>query len=212
MILLYIGISLFCLILIWDIATSKYKNPYTFTIILGEKGSGKSTYLAKLASRYIKRGWTVYADLGNTDVPGVIPVDLSLGVQNLPIREHSVLFIDEASMLYNNRDFKSFDRKTESWFREQRKHKCKVYAFSQDWSLDLKLRNLADYICMQRKYLRVFSVTTMYRHKIRLLHSDETHTDEAKFVDDFILLPGGDITFIPRWVGFFDSSRILSRR
>jgi len=43
--------------------TKKYINPYKLIMIFGPKGSGKSTFLAKVAIEHIKKGWNVYSTL-----------------------------------------------------------------------------------------------------------------------------------------------------
>ena len=52
----------FAIALIWNIRTKKYLNPYKLFLVFGKKGSGKSTYLIKLASKYLKRKWLVYTN------------------------------------------------------------------------------------------------------------------------------------------------------
>lgn len=49
--------------LVWDLTTRKYLNPYKLYLVFGKKGSGKSTYLVKLARKHLKKGWIVYTNM-----------------------------------------------------------------------------------------------------------------------------------------------------
>ena len=47
-------------VLVFDLKTRKYLNPYKLYLVFGKKGSGKSTYLVKLAKKHLKKHWLVY--------------------------------------------------------------------------------------------------------------------------------------------------------
>ena len=59
MIVLGIVFGPVCLLLIFMLVTRKWMNPYKLYLVFGKKGSGKSTYLVKLACKYLKKGWYV---------------------------------------------------------------------------------------------------------------------------------------------------------
>ena len=44
-----------------------YRNPYKLYMVFGNKGSGKTTLMTKLALQYKKKGWNVYCD---REIPG----------------------------------------------------------------------------------------------------------------------------------------------
>lgn len=202
--------------------TKEYVNPYKLIFVFGKKGSGKSTLLTKLCHRYRKRGWSVYS----TEVPKDMPSDnvrvssffkdihyidpTKLYRYNFPPR--SCIFIDEASLIWDNRDFKTMDKKIIEWFRYQRHHKCRVYLFSQSWDVDLKIRNLCDEFYLVRKYLRVFVVGSRIIRKPVVVHPSAE--SPARIDDDMIVDPpfmaffGGKVfAYIPYWAHFFDSHK-----
>ena len=45
--------------LLFDVTTRKYLNPYKLYLVFGQKGSGKSTYLVKLAKKHLKKNLIV---------------------------------------------------------------------------------------------------------------------------------------------------------
>ena len=62
----YVLMILLCVSpLIFNFATRKYLNPYKLYLVFGKKGSGKSTYLVKLAKQYLKRKkhWNIYTNM-----------------------------------------------------------------------------------------------------------------------------------------------------
>lgn len=76
MILIYIAVSLITVILIWHFLTKKYLNPYKLYVLFGPKGIGKSTLLQRLAKHYQKLGYTVYCNIGDCNVDGVIQIPI----------------------------------------------------------------------------------------------------------------------------------------
>ena len=43
------------LVSVYEFTTRKYLNPYKLYLVFGKKGSGKSTYLVKLAKKHLKK-------------------------------------------------------------------------------------------------------------------------------------------------------------
>ena len=50
----------------------KYRSPYKFYHVIGKPGSGKTTTMVKLAYKYNKKGYTVYA---NVDIPNTYRIE-----------------------------------------------------------------------------------------------------------------------------------------
>lgn len=193
------------LLLVWDRLTIKYVNPYRFTFVLGKKGSGKNTYLTKIAYKHMAKGWRVYS---NTEIPGTYQIEPDdIGRYHIPPR--SIVLLDEIGLIWHARSFKEFPKHVLRWFKLQRHHKVKVYATSQDFDVDKALRILADDMYLLCNKLRVFSwgkriikypdlVTTAGEG------SQNTLADQLKF--DFFLFPGSRMfTWIPRWAKYFNS-------
>lgn len=197
-------IALFCYV------TRNYVNPYKLIFVFGKKGSGKSTLLSKLAVRYSKLKWTVYT---TENIPGTHNITDPKQIYKMDFPERSCILIDEVSLIWDNRDFKSMDKRVVEWFRYQRHHKCRVYFFSQTFDIDKKLRDLADDMFLVNKYFRVFVIAKHIVRKPVVVHpgpDSPARIDDDMVVDGPLLwLFGGRIAaFIPYWAKFFDSHKL----
>lgn len=203
---------IFCLIFCFLLAlfirlTNPFVNPYKLIFVFGKKGSGKSTLLTKLSYKYHKRGWTVYT---TEQLPGLHNIDNPKKIFEIDFPEKTCIFIDEVSLIWDNRDFKNMDPKVIEWFRYQRHHKCRVYFFSQTFDIDKKLRDLADDMYLVNKYLRVWVMAKHIVRKPVVVHpgpESPARIDDDMVVDGPLLWAfGGRITaFIPYWAKKFDS-------
>lgn len=202
--LFLVVIVLFCFV------TRNYVNPYKLIFVFGKKGSGKSTLLTKLAIKYSRKKWSVWT---TENIPGTHNIDDPKLIYRMDFPERSCILIDEVSLIWDNRDFKSMDKKVVEWFRYQRHHKCRVYFFSQTFDIDKKLRDLADDMFLVNKYFRVFVIAKHIVRKPVVVHpgpDSPARIDDDMVVDGPLLwLFGGRITaFIPYWSKFFDSHRL----
>lgn len=186
----------------------KYRNPYRLIMVFGKKGSGKTTFLAKTAYRYIRKGRPVYSTVY---VPGAYLFDVNnIGVMTFP--PDSVIFIDEVGMIWDNRNFKNFRTDVRDYFKLQRHYNHTVYLFSQTFDIDIKLRNLTDAMYLVRCYMGFFSVARKIRRDIVLVEpqgdSEARIADSLAFEPVLLSLFGAktvQFTFVPRWVKLFDS-------
>ena len=153
--LVFVFIAIFCFV------TRNYVNPYKLIFVFGKKGSGKSTLLTKLAIKYSRKKWSVWT---TENIPGTHNIDDPKLIYRMDFPERSCILIDEVSLIWDNRDFKSMDKRVVEWFRYQRHHKCRVYFFSQTFDIDKKLRDLADDMFLVNKYFRVFVIA---KHIVR---------------------------------------------
>ena len=192
-------------LLIWHFATLKYVNPYRLTFVFGKKGSGKNTYLTKIAYQHLEKGWRVYS---NVEMPGCYllkPEDIG----SYMIPPESVVLLDEVGLIWHSRDHKTFPKHVLRWFKLQRHYHVKVYMTSQDFDCDKALRILADDMYLLICKLRIFSYGKRIIKYPDLVTtggdgSEKRLGDQLKF--DFLLWPGSRIfTYIPRWVKYFDS-------
>lgn len=195
-------------VLIFNVLTWKYTNPYKLTMIFGKKGAGKTTLLVKLVYKHIKRGWTVYStenipgtrfvdykDIGMYHFPDVsfVPFDPEdyRGLVRIfkqirhwvfPYRPKVLLLIDEVGLVWNNRDYKNFKVEVRRWFKLQRHYYTKVYMFSQSFDVDKQLRDLTDQMYLIRNFMRVFSYG---KRIIKRPDLKENHEDgSGNIVDD----------------------------
>lgn len=190
----------------------KYRNPYKLIMVFGKKGSGKTTFLAKMAYKYLKKGYPVYS---TEQIPGVIQFDVEkIGYVTFP--ENAVIFIDEVGMIWDNRNFKTFKPEVRDYFKYQRHEKHIVYLFSQTFDIDIKLRNLTDamYLCTCK--FGWLSIARQIRRSITLVHP--SGDAESRIADDLEFQPilwslfGAQtciLTFIPHWIPLFNSHEKL---
>lgn len=115
-------------------------------VIFGLPGHGKTTYLAKIVTDYMKRkkhGF-VYSNV-NFAIPDVIYID---PLEDLGRAEifNGIVILDESSQLFDSRDFKHFGKEKVKWFNEHRHHHISsVYCAVQKYdSLDVKIRDCAE--------------------------------------------------------------------
>ena len=204
--ILFVCFSLFTVV--FHKTTKKFLNPYKLVFVFGKKGSGKSTLIQKLSNQYYKNGWTVYSTEHSLN-PNILPIDPK-NIYNYEFPEHSCIFIDEVSLIWDNRDFKTMDKKVIEWFRYQRHHKCRVFLFSQSFDIDKKLRDLTDEMYLVNKYFRVLVRAKRILRKPVVVHPSAdapARIDEDLIVDGPLMaFFGGRLyAFIPYWAKRFDS-------
>lgn len=211
--IIIITLIIFVSIIVWHLLTRKYLSPYTFTLVFGKKGVGKSLSMQKDILKHLKRGWKVYAD-SNTNIKDVVMIDASK-IYTYRFPRNSLIVIDEINLLWDNRDFKKFDKNIQDWFREQRKKGIKIIAYSQTFDCDKKLRDLTDTLAIQRKFMRVWTVRRYYVKTPRIISAEEAR-DTAKIADDYVKVPllfrGVDFTYIPKYVKCYDTNEQKTSR
>lgn len=194
------------LVLVWHFLTKKYLNPYKLIMIFGKKGCGKTSLLTKLALKYRKLGIPVFT---NEHIPYTYHIDPEdVGYYNLP--PDSVLLLDEAGMIYDNRQFKSFSPAVRDWFKLQRHRRVTVYLFSQTFDIDKKLRDLTDEMYLVSRKLRVFSYAKRINKRMVLNKSTAeapSKIDEDLEFDSFFWFWCGSrkFTYLPKYAKLFDS-------
>ena len=91
----------------------------------------------------IRKYYKLYVDPSFDIKNGKLPQDIKLPVP-VSVKPHSVIFCDEINLLWDNRDFKSFPKDMQKYFRLQRHYKHIFIGFSQTYDCDKKIRDLAD--------------------------------------------------------------------
>lgn len=181
-----------------------FLSPYRLIMIFGKKGSGKSSYLVSLALKYHKKGFLVYSNLSGVNLPWLRLIDpLDLGKFSPPA--DSVLLLDEAGTLWDNRNFKSFRSDTRDWFKLQRHYKCIVFLASQSFDVDKKLRDLTDSMILCQSFLPWLSLRRPIRRKITL--TEASSMGESRIADElkFSWIFSWRFCFLPKYSKFFDS-------
>lgn len=197
-------IILSCFIGSFIYLSQKYNNPHKLIFIFGKKGAGKSTYMVSLMLKYLRRGWHVYTNMGDVNIPSVRVFHVE-DLTHLVPEPHSVLFIDEGGLIWNNRDFKKFDKGYMEFFKLQRKYKCKVYINSQDFDIDKKIRQLTDSMILMNSIAGCIGVVRPIVRKVALVEASAQ--GESRIADNlkFGSLFNWQILWLPRYFKYFDS-------
>lgn len=210
LILCIIFFSFLILVVIYKKLTDKYVSRYTFQLVFGKKGVGKSCSMQKDLIKHHKRGWNCFAD-SNTNLPFVKKIDPNK-IYAYKFPQNSFVCIDEINLLWDNRDFKSFPKEIQQWFRYQRKYRVKVIAYSQTFDCDKKLRDLCDRLAIQKKFLRVWSIRRYYVKQPVIINAD-SRNEQASIGDDYVKVPwwlhGIDITFLPKFIKSYDTNEVV---
>lgn len=209
MTLLFIFLSIWIIVFVYHSKTKKYVNNNTLTLVIGKKGSGKSTYLQKQIILHKKAGWNCYTTSKDFTQATYIPPDF-IGQYYLP--PHSLLVCDEVALTWDNRKFKDFKDGVRDYFTYQRHFGNKVILGSQNYCLvDKKIRELVDrlYLC---RCFRCLSICKLIGKRIVLT---EAKGDEPSSISEQLffkgLLGGGvSLTWIPHWAKYFDSHSLIS--
>lgn len=187
----------------------KYRNPFKLIFVFGKKGAGKTTMLTMLSYKYRKKGVPVYC---NTEIPGTYLITAEdIGFNAFP--PNSVIMIDEVSLIWDNRNFKSFKPEVAKFFRLQRHHKLTVYLFSQTFDVDKKIRDLCDKMYMLQNFAGWLSYCKEIRRKLVVVKPSED--SESRIADELVIPPwylaifgSRKFIFVPRWAKYFDSHLI----
>lgn len=182
------------------------------TMYFGSPGCGKSTLLAKLAILARKSGYdNVVTNAEDCKSASYINID-DLSTKTLP--ENTLLLIDEAGIVYNNRKFKTFSAGVIEWFKMHRHEGVDVVLFSQSWEdVDITIRRLTNELYHLKKVGPFTLIKKVYK---RVDVDDKTHQiiDAYKFGKIFgNLIGSGNYGFIfrPLYYKFFDSFCKLDR-
>lgn len=182
----------------------KYINPYKLYMIFGKKGSGKSTYLVKLALDYQKKGYKVYTNMDDMIVPEVRHFKEDDLGQFVP-EKNSVILWDEAGMKFDNRNFRNFSTETRDFFILQRHYKVIVYLVSQSYNVDKKLRDLVDRMYLVQNIAIVYTLIRPIRKTITLTES--TSEAESRIAENlkFEWLFSWKLVKLTKYTKYFES-------
>lgn len=167
-------------------------------IYFGVPGSGKTTHAAKIVYRNLKKGIPTYC---NVNIRGAIKIDSAM-IGKVQI-ENADLIIDEASIEYNNRQYKSLSKETIQWFKLYRHYGIRnIYIYSQSYDdMDITLRRLSDVMYIVKKtMIPGLIVTREISRKIGI--NNDTHQIEDQF---FFRILSMSFCFGPKYWKLFDS-------
>lgn len=137
------------------------------TCYFGLPGCGKSTMLAKLATKELKKirkGKSKYKRvLSNYYIQGTKRFDFSM-IGHCDMSE-SLILIDEISLDADSRDFKQFNHDLKQFFILHRHYGCDIiYATQQYDGVDRKIRELTHDLWYMKKAGALTYAVAIYRH------------------------------------------------
>ena len=136
-----------------------------FSMYFGLPGSGKTTQLVKLAynASFKKRSpyKHIYGNLNLVGIPNYIKIDVNdIGKYML---EDCLILIDEATVHFDNRDFKNFAKQFTEFFCLHRHYSADIAVACQQYNgTDKRLRSLVDRLYWVKKG----TFTGFYKSKI----------------------------------------------
>lgn len=170
-----------------------FKRNDILSVYFGVPGSGKTTMAAWLAKRDLKHGLNVWS---NVPITGTYKLDPPHDLGFVSIEDGRII-IDEASVEYNNRNFKSMPQETIKFLKYHRHWRTAIDVFSQSYDdMDITLRRLAQkFYVVKRGILPWFITVKLIKKKIGI--DDQTH----QIIDQYDFLPfifgGTRIIFSP---------------
>lgn len=184
------------------------------SLYFGLPGCGKTTLLAKLALKYVKgkRYENVYSNI-HLNIPGVIYVDNDeIGIYNLI---NGILFIDEATLFADSRDYKRFPKHLIQFFLMHRHYNVDIVLFTQQWdSVDKKIRVITDRVYyVYKPFPHGIVMTRYYRIPYGIIIPDPKHDDSQKLGEivqgyckpNLIKRIFSGYVFRPKYYKYFDS-------
>lgn len=180
------------------------RNPYKLYYIIGLKGAGKTTYMVSMMRKYLKAGRPVYTNIPHVYLAGVRVIESKDLSQFVP-PPNSVLFVDEAGLEWDNRDFKTFDKGLTQFFALQRQYKLTVYMNSQSLDVDKKIRDRIDVMYIMTNIADCIGVVRRVNQKIRCYEGSAQA--EGKIGIDYSIagISGMKLLLLPKYRKYFKS-------
>lgn len=129
------------------------------TLAFGSPGAGKTTYIARLVQKNKKKGLSfsrkynhIYSNVRIMDVNYFDSKDLG----TFHIEPNSLVIIDEASIEFNNRLYKTMPVNIIRFLKLHRHYGCDIIFFSQDFEdCDITIRRLASKLLYLRSVMNL---------------------------------------------------------
>lgn len=180
------------------------------TCFFGLPGCGKSTMLAKIAAKELKRiakGKSKYKRvLSNYYIEGC--QELKFDMIGEVDMSDSLILIDEISLDADSRDFRQFNKQLKQFFILHRHYGCDVvYATQQYDGVDRKIRELTHDLWYMKKMGQLTYATAIYRHITITEDSDIKvgYIFPTIFKILFDLKHNIRLCYRPRYYKYFDS-------
>lgn len=220
MILIYFALFMFVSVIVLNVL-AKHNDPYRdIYFIIGKPGSGKTTYFANQIYKYFKinkrlkkhgkKEWTIYSD-SYFKFPGLRIIDAKQLKDHWP-EEKSVIFIDEINLLWDSRKFKSFDDGINQFYKLHRHAETIIYAASQDFDCDKRIRTLTTHLLVTNNLFGVFALVRPVARKFPYFTEPTAeHGSDITDVYKLSFITSWRVYLMPRYFKFFNSFEKPSR-
>jgi len=183
---------------------NKPKPSSGLVLYFANKGTGKTTYLSKIAiteQRKMIKGKSKYKYIvSNALISGVIYIEDIRAILKKKAIAETLILVDEGSIVYNNRKMNLTEAEI-SYFKLQRHYHTDMIVVSQSHEdVDVTLRRLYDYIFLFR-YMPFFTLVQPIRKKISIDEQTKQIIDEYYFGTFF----SWRVFFRPLYYKFFNS-------
>lgn len=189
----------------------KYNNPYTSTFIFGKKGAGKSLWMVREMMKLHRRGWNIYTDMEDVNLPYARLVKLK-DLEICQPEPHSAIFLDEVGISMDNRNFKSFPPGLRDFVKYSRKMKIKLYMNSQTYDVDKKVRDTVDRLILLKSVGGFLSIVRPIVKKIVLVESSAEAESRIAENLKFDSLFSWGFVYMPRYFKYFNSLKMNTVR
>lgn len=184
-------------------------NPYRLIFVFGKKGSGKSCYMVSQMLRFRRRGWNIYTDMADVNIPGVYHISVAQLSEFRPL-PRSLVCLDEVGISMDNRSYKSFPPGLRDFFKYVRKMKCRVIINSQAFDVDKKVRDTVDSMLLASSVGPV-AVFRPIRRSVTLV--EPTGDSEGRIADrlSFTFFTSWRFLWLPSFFPYFDTLAMPQR-
>lgn len=151
------------------------------SVYWGVPGSGKSTFAAYLAKKDLKHNKKVWS---NVPITGTMKLEPREDLGRNMILDGRII-IDEASVEYNSRAYKTMPQEAIKFFKYHRHYQTAIDVFSQSWDdMDVTIRRLAQKMYVVKKsWLPWFIVRRTVRKRVGI--DENTH----QIIDEYSWMP-----------------------
>lgn len=179
MILFVIMAIMFALYIYLAIKKGK-KREDIISVYFGVPGSGKTTFAAWLAKQDLKHNKKVWSNVPITDT---YKLDCHEDLGKKMIVDGRII-IDEASVEYNSRAYKTMPQEAIKFFKYHRHYETAIDVFSQSWDdMDITIRRLAQKMYVVKKSLLPwFIVRRTMRKRVGIDENTHQPGDEYSWV------------------------------
>lgn len=158
-----------------------HQDKYKVVVFVGKPGSFKTSEAIRIAVKNNIKNRKTYS---NYDIPvdNVIKYDTK-EIGNDFGTDCDIL-IDEAADSFDGRHWKKFDQKHSDLLNDHRHNRQNIYYFCQNWDLDKRIRDKADYIVYCQKISPILGLQRIIIKKFGLKPADRTADSDSQMVDE----------------------------